>query len=156
MKEEKVFGYEKADESPGFLLWQVSNLWQRELKKALTKFDLTHTQFVLLASLYWLSQRQEVTQVALSEHAKTDKMMTSKVLRTLEAKKLVQRREHQTDTRAKEVEITPQGLSILKEAVNVVEAFDRYFFSPASEGNQSFIQQMNALLLPRKPTDEVA
>lgn len=151
MKEEKVFEYEKANESPGFLLWQVSNLWQRELKKALLKFDLTHTQFVLLASVFWLSQRQEVTQVALSEHAKTDKMMTSKVLRTLEAKKLVERREHQTDTRAKEVEITPTGLAVLKEAVNVVEAFDQYFFSPVKEANQPFIQQMNTLLLPRLP-----
>lgn len=31
------FGFDKTEESTGFLLWQVTNLWQREIKKALEK-----------------------------------------------------------------------------------------------------------------------
>jgi hypothetical protein len=27
------FSFEKTEESTGFLLWQVTNLWQREIKK---------------------------------------------------------------------------------------------------------------------------
>ena len=29
------FNFDKAEDSTGFLLWQVTNLWQREIKKAL-------------------------------------------------------------------------------------------------------------------------
>ena len=43
-----------ADDSPGFLLWQVTNKWQAAQRAALKPFGLTHVQFVLLASLTWL------------------------------------------------------------------------------------------------------
>ena len=52
--ENKDFIFEKSEESTGFLMWKVTNLWQREIKKALKKFELTHSQFVLLSSIYWL------------------------------------------------------------------------------------------------------
>ena len=58
------FIFEKPEESTGFLLWQVTNLWQREIKKALEKYGLTHSQFVLLASMYWLElDKQKSTHV---------------------------------------------------------------------------------------------
>ena len=47
----------KAEESSGLLLWQVSMLWQRGIKKVLQPFDLTHPQFVLLASAQWFAQQ---------------------------------------------------------------------------------------------------
>jgi hypothetical protein len=38
------------DKSPGFLLWQVTLRWQRKVTIALAPLDLTHVQFVLLAT----------------------------------------------------------------------------------------------------------
>jgi DNA-binding MarR family transcriptional regulator len=145
--DDKVFGVEKADDSSGFLLWQVTNLWQREIKKALSKFDLTHSQFVLLASTYWLSlHEQDVTQVRLSEHTKIDPMTTSKVLRTLQVKALLQRQEHHTDTRAKTVALTEKGKKVTKEAVKTVEKFDALFFSPLGNKINEFNKKLNLLL----------
>lgn len=127
---DNTFSVDKPEDSSGFLLWQVTNLWQREIKKALEKYDLTHSQFVLMASIHWLVMNsQEVTQIVLSAHTKIDPMTTSTVLRTLQQKGFVQRREHHTDTRAKTVELTPAGINTIKEAVIAVEAFDREFFS---------------------------
>ena len=40
--------------SPGFLLWHVTLRWQRDIAAALAPLDLTHVQFVLLASTWWL------------------------------------------------------------------------------------------------------
>ena len=72
------FSFEKTEESSGFLLWQVTNFWQREIKKALEKYELTHSQFVLLASIHWLTlDKQNVTQILLSNHTKIDPMTTS-------------------------------------------------------------------------------
>src|SRR3954462_7078975 len=106
---ENTFSFDKAEDSSGFLLWQVTNLWQREIKKALEKYDLTHSQYVLLASIHWLTlQKQDVTQVVLSSNTKIDPMTTSTVLRTLQTKGLLKRQEHSTDTRAKTVVLTEE------------------------------------------------
>ena len=127
---DNTFSVEKAEESSGFLLWQVTNLWQREIKKALEEFGLTHSQYVLLASIHWLTlHNQEVTQVVLSNHTKIDPMTTSTVLRTLQQKGFLQRKEHETDTRAKTVGLTEEGVKIIKLAVIAVEKFDKEFFS---------------------------
>jgi MarR family transcriptional regulator, organic hydroperoxide resistance regulator len=127
---DNTFSKEKAEESSGFLLWQVTNLWQRKIKKALEKFGLTHSQFVLLASIHWLTlNKEEVTQVVLSNHTKIDPMTTSTVLRTLQKKGFLQRKEHSTDSRAKTVRLTKEGIKIIKKAVVAVEKFDKEFFS---------------------------
>jgi DNA-binding MarR family transcriptional regulator len=127
---DNTFSVDKPEESSGFLLWQVTNLWQREIKKALEQFGLTHSQFVLMASIHWLTlHKQEVTQVVLSNHTKIDPMTTSTVLRTLQQKGLLQRQEHVTDTRAKTVGLTDEGKKIIKKAVVTVEKFDTEFFS---------------------------
>jgi MarR family transcriptional regulator, organic hydroperoxide resistance regulator len=127
---DNTFSVEKPEESSGFLLWQVTNLWQREIKKALEQYGLTHSQFVLLASIHWLTLHdQEVTQIVLSSHTKIDPMTTSTVLRTLQQKGFIQRQEHSTDTRAKVVELTSEGKKMVKKAVVTVEKFDKEFFS---------------------------
>jgi DNA-binding MarR family transcriptional regulator len=141
------FNFEKADDSSGFLLWQVTNLWQREIKKALEKYELTHAQFVLMASIHWLTLHNEsVTQILLSAHTKIDPMTTSTVLRTLQAKGLLQRQEHSTDTRAKTVALTDEGKKIIKQAVKAVEKFDEEFFSTLGNKQDDFNKKLIALL----------
>ncbi|KAB2584620.1 MarR family transcriptional regulator, partial [Rhodococcus erythropolis] len=83
--------FEDAGDSPGLMLWRVTNAWQASIRAALRPFDLTHVQFVLLAALTWLDAETPITQRDLAEYARTDPMMTSQVIRTLESKKLVER-----------------------------------------------------------------
>ncbi|MHA4807939.1 MarR family winged helix-turn-helix transcriptional regulator [Flavitalea flava] len=144
---DNTFSVEHAGDSPGFLLWQVTNLWQREIRKALEKFELTHSQFVLLASIYWLNlKEQSVTQILLSSHTRIDPMTTSTVLRTLQGRGLVQRQEHATDTRAKTVVLTDEGKKITQQAVKTVEKFDAAFFAPLGKTTPDFNGKLNALL----------
>lgn len=145
--EENTFSVEKPEESSGFLLWQVTNLWQREIKKALEKYNITHSQFVLMASIHWLTlHKQEVTQIILSAHTKIDPMTTSTVLRTLQQKSLITRQEHATDTRAKVVVLTDLGKEIIKKAIVTVEDFDRKFFSVMGVNTKDLNQNLIALL----------
>lgn len=147
------FSFEKADESTGFLLWQVTNLWQREIKKALKKYQLTHSQFVLLASIHWLTlDKQEVTQILLSNYTKIDPMTTSTVLRTLQTKGLIIRQEHETDTRAKTVVLTETGIKNTKQAIKKVEQFDRQFFSSLATETGDFNNKLSILLENKKAT----
>jgi DNA-binding MarR family transcriptional regulator len=117
-----------ADDSTGLLLWQVTNRWQAAQRAALKPFDLTHVQFVLLASLTWLDVDGPVTQRVLADHAVTDPMMTSQVLRALEVRGLVRRDAHPTDKRAWSLTATPTGRALANRANVAVEACDREFF----------------------------
>jgi MarR family transcriptional regulator, organic hydroperoxide resistance regulator len=140
------FQFESADESPGFMLWRVSSLWQRQIKSALEPFDLTHTQFVLLAGLSWLeNQTSNITQVQLAEHLGMDVMMTSQVLRTLESKELLERQAHPTDSRAKALKLTQAGLELSAKTVPVVEAADQDFFSKLGKKQSDLLKHLRKL-----------
>ncbi|RIV22758.1 MarR family transcriptional regulator [Alicyclobacillaceae bacterium I2511] len=124
--------FNDANDSPGFLLWQVTTIWQKRIREALEPFDLTHPQFVLLYSCYWLHQeakRDDVTQVQLAQHTKVDVNVTSQVLRALQKRGLINRRPHPTDTRANLITVTREGILLAMRADSAVEEADRTFFS---------------------------
>src|SRR5829696_15000 len=108
--------YPDASASPGLALWRVTNAWQRRIRAALAPHDLTHVQFVLLASLTWMDRSQPVTQRDLAEFAGTDVMMTSQVIRALEAKGHITRDPHPTDGRAVTLAPTPTGIALANRA----------------------------------------
>ncbi len=120
--------FETPDESTGFLLWQVTNRWQAAQRVALRSFELTHVQFVLLASLTSLGRDGPVTQRHLATQAATDEMMTSQVVRALEQRGLVERARHPSDGRARALTVTPAGRALANRAVVAVEACDDDFF----------------------------
>jgi DNA-binding MarR family transcriptional regulator len=132
------------DESPGLLLWQVTNRWQAAQRATLKPFRLTHVQFVLLASLTWLDADGPVTQKALAQHAATDPMMTSQVLRALEQRGLVERAPHPSDGRARALAATPAGRKLANRAVKAVEACDDAFFA-ALDHPSAFVSELRAL-----------
>jgi len=136
------------EESPGFLLWRVTNRWQAAQRAALKPFGLTHVQFVLLASLTWLAADEPVTQRRLAEHAATDPMMTSQVLRVLEARRLVRRRPHPTDARARALVATAAGRRLANRAVAAVEACDREFFAVLGGDVGGLAASLRALAQP--------
>jgi DNA-binding MarR family transcriptional regulator len=105
--------------------------WQRAVTAALTPLGLTHVQFLLLASLWWLNTHgQRPNQLAVARHAGTDVKMTSQVLRTLEAKRLVEREVDAADARARRLGVTATGAELAPRAIRAVEAVDTRFFAP--------------------------
>jgi DNA-binding MarR family transcriptional regulator len=137
--------YQAAEESPGFLLWQVTNRWQAAQRAALAPLGLTHVQFVLLASLTWLQSDGPISQRELAGHAATDPMMTSQVLRALERRGLVSRMPHPQDGRARALAVSADGRDLANRAVAAVEACDLAFFQPLGAGVGSFAQMLLAL-----------
>ncbi len=147
MSKKIEFQFKKPEDSPGFLLAQVTVLWQRKQRRVLDPLNLTHTQFVLLSSLAWLSRENDsVSQVDIANLSNTDRMMVSKVLRTLEEKKFITRQEHQTDTRAKIVKLTQEGAEVLQKALVMVENADIEFFSTLETNLTSFNANMIKLI----------
>lgn len=149
MPKEIEFHFKSPNDSPGYLLGQVTMLWQRKLKKVLDPLDLTQTQFVLLAALAWLSKKNNaVTQVDIANQTNADRMMVSKVLRTLEDKGFITRQEHETDTRAKTIRLTTSGEVVLQKALIEVENADVDFFATLDtklpQFNKNMVKLINA------------
>jgi DNA-binding MarR family transcriptional regulator len=141
-----------ADDSPGLMLWRVTNTWQAAQRAALQPFGLTHVQFVLLASLTWLRSETPVTQRDLADHAHTDPMMTSQVLRVLETKKLIRRTPHPNDARARALSVSPEGAALANAANAAVEAADQAFFGPLHEDRTRFTRMLQRLTERASPS----
>ena len=143
-----TFAFDKAEDSPGFLLWQTTISWQREIKQALAPFDITHAQFVILALLLWCEeQKQTPIQSFLVTKSKLDKMTVSQTLKKLSALGLVKRQEHSNDTRAKCISLTKNGRVLIKELVPIVESIDEQFFSAlAVKDRKILVGLLNAII----------
>ena len=133
------------DTSPGFLLWQINNKWQAKQRHALLAFNLTHVQFVLLASLTWNASEKGVTQKQLADFAHTDVMMTSQVIRVLEQKKFLTRTLNPKDARSYFLKPTKLGMAAVNQAIAAVEEVDRQFFSVLGSDVTHLVTMMQQL-----------
>jgi MarR family transcriptional regulator, organic hydroperoxide resistance regulator len=132
--------------SPGFLLWKVSNAWQRRQRAALEPFGLTHSQFVLLATATWFGASETLTQARLAELSGVDPMTTSQIVRALEEGSLLERRSHPDDPRAKAIAVTEKGRSKARQAVVAVEETDAAFFAPLLAKTPQLIEMFGVLV----------
>jgi DNA-binding MarR family transcriptional regulator len=145
------FHFKSPSDSPGYLLGQLTMLWQRKQKKVLDPLDLTQTQFVLLAALGWLSKSSNaVTQADIANQSNADRMMVSKVLRTLQEKGFVTRQEHETDTRAKIIRLTSSGQAVLQKAIIEIENADLEFFDTPDIELVDFNSMISKLIVKNK------
>lgn len=115
--------------APGAMLERVATAWHLQLRAALVALELTPAQFRLLIAAAWLNARQTgVRQSDISAHANADAVMTSEVLRTLEARGLIARAPHPTDRRAKAITITDAGGALADRAIRLIDTTESRFF----------------------------
>lgn len=142
------FGFEQPQDSPGFLLWQTTMLWQRQIKKALEPYQLSHAQFVIMAALMWLEVHHcDITQILIVNHTKLDKMTVSKSLKGLVEQGYVKRNEHQKDTRAKATTLTPKGNEVARKLIHLIEKIDAQFFGQTHRDEQRKLIKILAKLV---------
>lgn len=120
--------HETPERSPGFLLWHISTSWRSCIEAVLKPIELTHPQFVVLATLGWLTRNgDQTTQSSIGKMAGLDPNTTSQIIRGLEQKDLI-KREPSIDSRAKSPILTPKGKKTLERAMPAVETADAQFF----------------------------
>ena len=138
--------YQDLEASPAYQLWLVTNAWQRRARKALEPFNLTHVQFVILASIDLLVQEGESpTQIDVCRFAALDVNMTSQVVRSLEERGLVVRTKHPKDGRAHQLALTPEGLKLRDDAKQVFRPSSNAFFEPLGEDLQTLTTLLKRL-----------
>ena len=133
----------------GFLMLQVSNLWEDSHDRALKRYHgLSHMQYAVLASISWLIYKSniQVTQSILAQHTKINPMTISQIFKVLEAKGYVFRTKHPTDVRAKVVNLTQEGNDILYKAFHTIWDVDAKFFRVIEKQQDRFNHYLYNLL----------
>ena len=132
--------------SPGFWLHHAALEWRQRLDRALRPLGLTPTQFNLLASIGWLDRTRPSppTQQQVADHAGADRMMTSKVLRSLEERALITRESDPDDARSLRLHLTDQGRRITSRAVRLAVAVDDELFADRGEQLREQLQEVAA------------
>lgn len=136
------------ESSPGFLLWTVSTTWRSSIEAVLKQFDLTHPQFVVLATLGWLTKDGGlVTQAIIGKMAGLDPNTTSQIIKGLEQKELI-KRQQSSDGRAKNPLLTRKGSETLVKALPAVEKQDTQFFDSLSAKEKQNLMVLFQKLVP--------
>lgn len=115
-------------DSPGFWLHQAALAWAADLGARLAPLDLTPTQFTLLAATNWLGKDGPVNQQAVADFAGSDRMMASRVLRSLESRGLVVRLPDPASRRSLLLRTTAEGSSLVHRAVAAAAEADARMF----------------------------
>jgi DNA-binding MarR family transcriptional regulator len=137
----------EAETIAGFLLWQVSKLWQQHLALSLQDLGLPPTQAVILANVLRLGEEGgEVTQSSLSKATKVDRMTASQTLRALEAKRLITRRSSKTDSRTHQIRLTDRGRETAFETVARLAAAHEAFFRPLRDDKAKMVTYLQTLV----------
>lgn len=138
----------KIDGDAGSWLWRAGNAWVRRMRRALAPHDLTHAQFLLLAGMAWLEDRdrgdRRVTQQRLAALTGVDVTAASTVIRALEATGLITRATG-ADARARELTLTAAGRARQKAAAQSVDTAAAEFFAPLGANLGPFTEALRAL-----------
>lgn len=104
-------------------------------------------QFVLLATLWWLDEHAGArpSQARLADQAGTDPMMTSQVLRKLQARGLLERAADPDDSRARRLQLTASGRELAARALADVEAVDARYFAALGDRVGGFTDALATL-----------
>jgi DNA-binding MarR family transcriptional regulator len=113
----------------GFALWREAMRWQRCLDASLGSVRLTHTQYLVLSTAETATDeaRDAVSQRSIAERAGLDEVTTSRLVRVLTDRGLLDRAEA-ADKRAYRILVTPRGRQLLRRAAVDVEAASKRFF----------------------------
>jgi len=135
------------DENPSYQLWLASNAWTRLFRQALEPLGLTHVQYVVLASVWRLAHTDgPVSQADVCRFASLDRNMTSKVIRSLEARGMLTRKLDPRDRRAFCLEVGAEGERLLVEARSRVEPLIEAFFAPLGAEKSDLARMLRAIV----------
>ena len=139
--------FQNDADSVGFLFMRTYSSWHGSIKKCLKQQSITHPQFVVLATLAYLSQQpDEITQVILATKTNIDVMTISQILENLEKKAFIMRTTSIKDSRAKSITLTPSGLDMANKTVPLVEQIDKQFFEILGKDAKQFHKMLLTLL----------
>lgn len=150
---------EKIDFPKGFYLWQLSFLWEKQMKVLLKKFQLSFPQYIILKGIFTLSTEKKevgnkieteannINQILLSEYSGFEPMNVSKILCKLEETNRIKRKQNLKDLRSNQLIITDKGKEELKIIEEKISILDQNLFKSLSRIRKKEFKHLLSLLL---------
>ena len=136
------FKFTTPQESIGLQFWRLHQTWQKKITSALSPFKITHTQFVILASIQWYqSQQLKPSQADLSKLTGIGKMTLSKAVIKLETLGFIKKNKSKQDTRAVNIVLTNEALVLIPKLISTVELIDTQVFDLKEESDKVCFQK---------------
>ena len=130
----------------GLLIWQTSNLWQSNIRKQISKSNLSFNEYLILETVYNLSKfLTEINQVDIVKHSFIDKSVVSAKLAKLDKKKLIKKMTP-NDNRSNKLALTRDGKIIVEKIINDVIEVENVFFRKLNQESFNFINSLKLLL----------
>ncbi|WP_431987404.1 MarR family winged helix-turn-helix transcriptional regulator [Streptomyces griseoflavus] len=121
--------YEGA--TPGFLVWRLSMKWRVAVDRAVSPLGLTHAQYSVVATLYGMRRSGErPSQRRLADRTGLEALYVSKLARSLESAGLLERTRDPRDPRAVQLALTPRGVEVTGQAIELVQGLLRQLLEP--------------------------
>jgi len=133
------------DDRLGLLIWQTSNIWQSKLRKIIKDYNISLNEYLIIETIYKLKNSMEfISQINIAKNSHLDVAVVSTNLSILEKKKLIKRTN--IDNRSKNIQITNDGLSIIKSLINNINKEEINFFNILGNETFNFIILLKLLL----------
>ncbi|MEQ1734161.1 MAG: MarR family winged helix-turn-helix transcriptional regulator [Bacteroidia bacterium] len=138
---------EPRSENSFVLINQVVDLWNNEMLLILKQHNLSHAEFTILSSIYSFNRlkNKNASQVDICNYAGIKQMNASILLRKLQERKFISRKEHPVDTRAKTVHLTPLGEQKAIKILAELDTLNYHFFQLTKESEIVFVNKLQAL-----------
>jgi DNA-binding MarR family transcriptional regulator len=142
------FKFRENKDNSGFLLWQVSYMWQQEQRRTLLKYhDISQMDYIVLSSTYYLMiNKVDVTPTILSKHTKIEPVGIAQLMRSLEKRNLIERYRLDNCGKSHFLKVSDKGIELLNKAIITVESFDDRFFKIVSKKIDIFNKNLNDLI----------
>ncbi len=131
------FKFRTPNESIGLQFWKLHSKWQKKITTALSEHKITHTQFVIMASIMWFQEQAiKPSQAEISQVTGIEKMTLSKAIVRLETQLFVKRVKNNQDTRSISVSLSDKGIKLMPSLLKTVERIDSEVFATKIDSDQ--------------------
>ena len=123
-----------SEKKIGLLIWHVSNYWQSKLRSILNEFNISLNEYLILEAIFTVDNNLP-SQTQISFFAGIDITVVSVCLKSLEKKKIIQRKIDK-DNRKKLINILPFGKQLFNEiSPKIIQQESDIFDKLSSEKN---------------------
>ena len=135
-----------SEKKIGLLIWQVSNFWQKNLRKILKNYNLTLNEYLILEAIKGLQENKyEIVQNEISIYAGIDISVASVTFKLLENKNLIVRI-IKNDNRKKIIEMLGRGNNLYNKINPLILEKEKNIFNKLQNETYNFTNSLKLIL----------
>ena len=136
----------QTENNIGLLIWKTSNFWQSNLRKVLSKYNLTINEYLILKSISSLIElNTNIYQSEIANNIGIDVSVTSVTLKLLEKKNYILKKES-SDNRKNTIQILKEGKNLFQIINPLINQTEDEIFKKLNNETFNFTNSLKLIL----------